>query len=275
MATAQFSPTQQLGIIGLGVMGQALCQAFFKQGLIDEKSVWGTTRTQASCDKLSQQLGFSVTKQYDAFLPHTRVVLVCVKPARVTEVLQQLHQRGLRSDALVISIVAGKRISQLQEALPAGNPVIRAMPNTPCLVGQGMTALSVSEHVAATDLDLAKALFASVGQTLELDEKYFDAVTGLSGSGPAYMYLMMEALADGGVRVGLPRDVAMALVVQMALGAATMIRTTGKHPAALRDDVTTPAGCTIAGLLTLEDGKIRSVLARAVEEATKTAAGLS
>ena len=154
------------------------------------------------------------------------------------------------------------------------NPVVRAMPNTPAVVGEGMTVICRGRYASKTDLQRAQAIFEAVGRCLPVDEVHFNAVTALSGSGPGYQFLIMEALADAGVRVGLPRQLALTLVAQTALGAARMVLTTGRHPAALRDDVTTPAGCTIAGLLMLEDGRIRSVLARAVEEATKTSAHL-
>jgi len=146
---------------------------------------------------------------------------------------------------------------------------VRAMPNTPSLVGHGMTVYCGGRWAKESHLECSRKIFSSVGKALEVEEHYFNAITALSGSGPAYMYLVMESLADAGVRVGLPRDLAMELVAQTMLGSARMVQETGRHPAALRDDVTTPAGCTIGGLLMLEDGKIRSVLARAVEEATK------
>jgi pyrroline-5-carboxylate reductase len=173
----------------------------------------------------------------------------------------------------VIYTAAGVALGTLEKIL-ANVAVVRAMPNTPCVVREGITAICGGTRATAEHVRRARAIFESVGRCVELQETHFDAVTGLSGSGPAYFYLMMEALADGGVRVGLPRDIAMELVVQVARGAAEMVRQTGRHPAHLRDDVTTPAGCTIAGLLILEDGKIRSVLARAVEEATRIAQGL-
>jgi pyrroline-5-carboxylate reductase len=148
------------------------------------------------------------------------------------------------------------------------------MPNTPAVVGAGMTVICRGRYAPKSALDRAQSIFESVGKCLPLDEVHFNAVTALSGSGPAYQFLIMEALADAGVRVGLPRQLALTLVAQTALGAARMVLDSGRHPAALRDDVTTPAGCTIAGVLMLEDGKIRSVLARAVEEATKVSAHL-
>jgi pyrroline-5-carboxylate reductase len=148
------------------------------------------------------------------------------------------------------------------------------MPNTPCIVGEGMTVICRGTYATPVHLARARQVFECVGQCLQTDEMHFNAITALSGSGPAYQYLIMEAMADAGVRVGLPRDIALSLVAQTALGAARMVQTSGRHPAALRDDVTTPAGCTIGGLLMLEDGKIRSVLARAIEEATRIAGQL-
>ena len=148
------------------------------------------------------------------------------------------------------------------------------MPNTPCVVGEGMTAICRGPRATPVHVEQARRIFECVGRAVETEEKHFNAITALSGSGPAYHYLIMEAMADAGVRVGLPRDLALTLVAQTTLGAARMVQTSGRHPAALRDDVTTPAGCTIGGLLMLEDGKIRSVLARAIEEATRIASKL-
>ncbi|MEQ1506690.1 MAG: pyrroline-5-carboxylate reductase, partial [Myxococcota bacterium] len=174
---------------------------------------------------------------------------------------------------LLISICAGVSTARLA-ALAPDAAVIRAMPNTPCTIGEGMTVLSPGPRATAAHLDAATRMFGAVGRVRVLDEKHLDAVTGLSGSGPAFACVILEALADGGVRMGLPRDVAIELAAQSFQGAARMVLVTGKHPAALKDEVTTPAGCTIAGLLTMEDGKIRSVLARTIEEATRVASGL-
>jgi len=188
--------------------------------------------------------------------------------------MNALVSKGLAPHTLVISILAGVSTEKLEGHLGTANPVVRAMPNTPCIVGEGMTVVCGGRNASAHHLARARRIFEGVGKCLAADESHFDAITALSGSGPGYLYLVMEALADAGVRVGLPRQMALSLVSQTVLGAARMVQLSGRHPAALRDDVTTPAGCTIAGLLMLEDGKIRSVLARAVEEATRTAARL-
>jgi pyrroline-5-carboxylate reductase len=212
---------------------------------------------------------------YYARVADADVLLFCVKPKQAPKVLAALREHaGLRPDTLLISIMAGTTIDQLESQLGTANPWVRAMPNTPCIVREGMTALCGGTHATPQHLARARQVFTCVGRCIEADETHFNAITALSASGPAYQYLIMEALADAGVRVGLPRHVALELVAQMVLGSARMVQVTGRHPAALRDDVTTPAGCTIGGLLMLEDGKLRSVLARAVEEATRIAAGL-
>ena len=173
-----------------------------------------------------------------------------------------------------MSILAGTTLAQLESLTRTENPWVRAMPNTPCIVREGMTAICPGSHATADHLGLVRRIFECVGRCVQTDEQHFNAITALSGSGPAYYYLIMEAMADAGVRVGLARDLALTLVTQTALGSARMVQAADRHPAALRDDVTTPAGCTIGGLLMMEDGKIRSVLARAIEEATRIAAGL-
>lgn len=264
----------KLGVIGAGVMGKALIQGLVGGKVVPVKKIWAAARTEASCEKVETELGVSGCTKYDAILPETEVILLCVKPYQVDKVLEQLRKAKLNPDTLIISIVAGTSIATIESKLGTKNPVIRAMTNTPCIVAQGMTVICPGSHAKKGHMAVAHEIFESVGQCIELEEQHFDAITGLTGSGPAYLYLIMEALADGGVRVGLPRDVALKVVAQTVLGAATMVQKSGRHPAALRDDVTTPAGCTIGALLVMEDGKIRSVLARAVEEATRIASGL-
>jgi pyrroline-5-carboxylate reductase len=263
-----------LGVIGVGVMGQALVRGLLSKGVLRSEQVWGTERNEAQCQAVHKLLGIPMTTQCADLLARTDIILLCVKPNKVTAALQQLKKQGLRPETLVMSIAAGVTVEMLESALGSQNPVVRAMPNTPATVGQGLTVICGGSHAQDFHLAQAREVFESVGTCLELEETHFDAVTGLSGSGPAYLFLIMEALADGGVRVGLPRDMALKIVSQMVLGAATMVKETGRHPAALKDDVTTPAGCTIGALLVLEDGKIRSVMARAVEEATNIASQL-
>jgi pyrroline-5-carboxylate reductase len=271
MTAAEF---RKLGVIGAGVMGQALIRGLMARKLVHAKNIWAAAKTEASCEKIRADLRIAALTDYSGELPDTDVLLLCVKPNGLRQVLEELKSAKLSPDTLVISIVAGQSIAWIEEGLSAKNPVIRAMTNTPCLVGQGMTAVCLGKYAKPRHLAIAQQIFEAVGICMELDEIHFNAVTGLSGSGPAYMYLIMEALADGGVRVGLPREAALRIVAQTLLGAAMMVQKSGRHPAALRDDVTTPAGCTIGALLVMEDGKIRSVLARAVEEATLIAGEL-
>ena len=265
---------QTLGVIGAGVMGRTLLQGLFDSGAISREQAWASAKTQSTCDEASTELGIPVVTDYRSRVVDAGMILVCVKPKQAANVTASLKAAGIRPGTLLISIMAGATIAQLESALGTDNPWIRAMPNTPCVVREGITVICPGTHTTADHMARAQRVFEAVGQCLPTEEGYFNAITALSGSGPAYQYLIMEAFADAGVRVGLPRHLALTLVAQTAVGAARMVLTTGRHPAALRDDVTTPAGCTIGGLLMLEDGKIRSVLARAIEEATKIAGSL-
>jgi len=265
-----------IGVIGAGVVGRALIQGMLSSGAVSRSGIWAVTRSGASAEHAAKDAGVTVyagLRKARASIAKAETILLCVKPKDVVAVARELRELGLPSRALVISTASGVALATLEKVL-ADVAVVRAMPNTPCVVREGITAICGGARASVEHVRRARAIFESVGRCVELQETLFDAVTGLSGSGPAYLYLVMEALADGGVRVGLPRDIAMELVVQVARGAAEMVRQTGRHPARLREDVTTPAGCTIGALLILEDGKIRSVLARAVEEATRIARGL-
>jgi pyrroline-5-carboxylate reductase len=273
--TPLVEPGRTLGVIGAGVMGHTLIQGLLESGAIAREQMWATARTEATCEKAAATLGIPVEVGYQHRVPGAGMILVCVKPGQAAKVLGALRGASPCADALLISIMAGATTAQLESLLGTANPWVRAMPNTPCIVREGMSVICGGRYAKPEHLARAQRVFEAVGECAAVDETYFNAITALSGSGPAYQYLIMEALADAGVRVGLPRHLALKLVAQTALGAARMVQTSGRHPAALRDDVTTPAGCTIGGLLMLEDGKIRSVLARAVEEATRIAAQLA
>ncbi len=269
------APGKTLGVIGVGVMGKAILRGLLNSASVTADQAWGTSRSAQTCVTTAAELGVPVERDVAHLLPTADILVLCVKPAQAAAAVATLRNSGnLPPQTLLISIVAGVSLAQLQSLLGTGNPLVRAMPNTPCVVGEGMTALAGGEGTTPAHLARARQVFECVGRCVETEERHFDAITALSGSGPAYQYLIMEAMADAGVRVGLPRDLALTLVAQTALGAARMVQTSGRHPAALRDDVTTPAGCTIGGLLMLEDGKIRSVLARAIEEATRIVATL-
>lgn len=267
--TSLLASGRTLGVVGAGVMGQTLMKGLLDAGLVSRRHLWATAKTQASCDEVAASLNIDTMRDYREAAGEAGIILVCVKPGQIATVAGMLREAQLRPDTLLISILAGVSTERLESLLGLPNVWVRAMPNTPCVVRQGMTVVCGGRGATAAHLDLAQQIFSSVGRCTVVEEHYCNAITALSGSGPAYMYLVMEALADAGVRVGLPRDLALELVAQTMLGSARMVQDTARHPASLRDDVTTPAGCTIGGLLMLEDGKIRSVLARAVEEATR------
>ncbi len=276
MTEANPAKNLTIGVIGAGVMGGVLIKGMLDAGLIPKSNLFASVHSEKSKRRVGEAFGIRVEIGYPAaWIAQTDVFLVCVKPPRVGAVLRQLAESGkLKADALTISIAAAVTIETMERDLP-GAAVIRAMPNTPCRIGAGATAIVPGTRAGARELDVARAIFGSVGMCLELSERHLDAVTAVSGSGPAYGFLIMEALADGAVKVGLPREVAFQLVSQSMLGAALMMQRTGRHPAMLKDEVTTPSGCTISALLALEDGGIRSTLARAVEAAARSAASLA
>ena len=266
---------QTLGVIGAGVMGRTLIRGLIDSGAIERERIWASAKTAASCERAAESLGIPVEQDYRPHVPTSGLILLCVEPKQAAGVLTSLPAAGLTPKTLLISIMAGAPTQALEAMVGTENPLVRAMPNTPCIVREGMSVICAGKHASPDHLARAQRVFEAVGQCLAMDESRFNAITALSGSGPAYQYLIIEALADAGVRVGLPRQLALKLVAQTALGSAKMVQTTGRHPAELRDDVTTPAGCTIGGLMMLEDGKIRSVLARAVEEAARIAGQLA
>jgi pyrroline-5-carboxylate reductase len=267
--------SQHIALIGAGTMGQTIATGLVRAGIVPAERLTVLDHDTNKTTALARDLGVRMASSAAEACKQSDVILLCVKPKDVSGVIQTLRDAGaLHADTVVISIAAGVATASVERDAGIALPVVRAMPNTPSLVGQGMTGVCKGTHATDAHVAIAREMFTTLGRCLTLEEKHMDVVTGLSGSGPAFVYVMLEALADGGVMCGLPRATATDLVAQVALGAATMILSTGRHPSALKDDVTTPGGCTIAGLLALEDGKIRSVLARAVETATETAAGL-
>jgi len=264
---------QRLVILGCGTMGEAILGGLLRADRAQPSQVVVTARRAERAQRLGELHGVSaVLDNYGACTQGT-IVLVALKPQRMAEVLDDDRMREALTDTLVISIAAGVAISTLQGWLP-GSTIIRAMPNTPCLIGEGMTVLASGKGVTEVQRSHARSIFESVGHCVELEDKHMDAVTSLNGSGPAFAYVILEAFADGGVMMGLPRDIALQIAARVLQGSARMVLDTGSHPAALKDQVTTPAGSTIAGLLTMEDGRIRSVLARTIQEATRVASGL-
>ena len=262
-----------LAVIGAGTMGEAIIRGLLASGKLAAKQIIATDRRAEVLAVLHRKHGVRTTTHNTEAAEAASVVLVAVKPHEVATVFETPEMRTRLTGKLVISIAAGVRVGQLSALLP-GAAVIRAMPNTPCLIGEGMTVIARGAGVTDAEAKVASEIFCAVGRCLELEDKLMDAVTSLNGSGPAFAYVFLEAMCDGAVRMGLRRDAAMEIAAQMFQGAARMVLQTGQHPAALKDQVTTPAGCTIAGLLTMEDGRIRSVIARAVEEAANVASRL-
>jgi pyrroline-5-carboxylate reductase len=261
---------RRLGFLGGGAMGEALAAGVLAAG-VPAAHVRAADPDPARRKRLEQALGIEAGDDNAAVVAASDVVVLAVKPALVGGVLAALG--GAAAPALAkplwISIAAGVPLAALAGALPPGARVVRAMPNTPALVQAGATAFVAGSACSADDRALAQALFASVGHAWEAPaEALLDAVTGLSGSGPAYVFVFLEALADAGVRMGLPRDAAHALAVQTVLGAARLAQETGRHPAALKDQVTSPGGTTIAGLERLEARGFRAAVHEAVAAAT-------
>jgi pyrroline-5-carboxylate reductase len=266
---------RRLAIVGAGTMGRAIAAGLHRAGALSDASLALVDHRRAAADALARDVPGAAVRDLADACREADVVLLCVKPKDVPEVLGALAAANALAHApLLVSICAGVSIASLEAGTGGRVPVVRAMPNTASQIGRGCTV--VSRGALATDehLAVATAIFSGVGRCLTLDERHLDAVTAVSASGPAFIYVVLEALTDGAVSCGLPRDAAMELVARMTQGAAEMVLATGRHPAALKDDVTTPGGCTIAGLMVLEDGRARSVLARTIETTARVAAGL-
>ena len=262
-----------LAVLGCGTMGRAIVTGLLEGGILHAEQVVGTVTRADSAHALSDALGIRVLTDNVTAVQLAEVVVIAVKPQVAYQVLSQPDLQSALAGRLVISIAAGVRIEQLEAWLP-DTAIIRAMPNTPCTIREGMTVVSPGSRAEPHHVQHALDIFGAVGRCRVLPQKYLDAVTALGGSGPAFACVLLEAMADGGVMMGLPRDVAVEIAAQSMQGAARLVLQTGAHPAALKDAVTTPAGCTIAGLLTMEDGRIRSTLARTIQEATRVAGGL-
>jgi pyrroline-5-carboxylate reductase len=263
-----------VAILGAGKMGGSLLAAITKSRDSRFAALCATVKHAHRAATLTKQLGIAVSTDNAQAIRDAHIVLLCVKPAYVQPVLQEIRS-DLREDALVISIATAVTTQVIEATLGRHLAVIRAMPNTACRIGQGMTALCGGRFATEQHLGEAAVLFGLMGRTAEVDESMMDAVTGLSASGPAFIFTIIEALAEGGIRVGLPRELATTLAAQATLGAAAMVLETGAHPAVLKSEVTTPGGCTVEGLLELESGSIRATLIRAVDTTTRKAGTLA
>jgi pyrroline-5-carboxylate reductase len=265
--------TRRLGFLGAGNMSGALIKGLLHAKVLPPERILASDVKADRLEHLNKIHGIRTTTDNHALLRESDVVVLAVKPQAIDKVLTDVGA-DLRSDQLLISVAAGVPIDALEARLPAGARVVRSMPNTPATVQAGATAIAGGAHAHEDDLRIARELFEAVGRVVVLDEALLDAVTGLSGSGPAYVMLIIEALADGGVKVGLHRDTALLLAAQTVYGSAQLLLETGEHPGRLKDMVTSPGGTAIAGLHTLESGALRKTLIDAVEVASKRAAEL-
>jgi len=261
---------KRLAVLGAGKLGEALIKGLLQANVIEAQRVRVTAGHQQRLDYIRDRFGIEGTLSNKAAAEGASVIILAVKPQAVEAVLGEIGD-SLAPDQMLISVAASVSTAFIEKHLKAPVPVVRAMPNTPCLLNKGMTGISPGKNATGEHSALAKFIFDSVGRTIVADEKHMDAITGLSASGPAFIYIVIESLAEAGVKVGLPRDVATELAAQTVVGAGSMVLETEEHPAKLKDMVTTPAGCTIDGILELEDGGLRVTLIKAVVKATQRA----
>ena len=258
----------KITIIGGGNMGEALLAGFLADGVTTPAGLWVTDVASDRLAALRQRYGVRTGNDNAAAAAWADVIVLAVKPQAMDAVLDGLKDR-LSERPLIVSVAAGIPLSRITARLGSARKLVRVMPNTPCLVRAGASAIAISPAVSVEERALTVRLFEAVGTVVVVEERLMDAVTGLSGSGPAYVFQIIEALADGGVKVGLPRDTALTLAAQTVLGAAKQVLETGEHPARLKDKVASPGGTTIAGLHALEAGGVRAAVIAAVEAATK------
>ncbi len=261
---------RRFAFVGAGNMAEALVRGLVASGEVDPRDVVLSARRRERAERAAERLGASAAADNPSCVRGADVVMLCVKPQVMHAVLAAVG-RDIPRDALVISVAAGVPTAAIEGHLAPGQRVVRAMPNTAAVVRQSATGIAPGSAATDEDLELAREVFGSVGRAVVVEESQLDAVTGLSGSGPAYIFLIIDALADAGVKVGLSRDVAMELAAQTVKGSAQLLIETGEHPGRLKDQVTSPGGTAIAGLHTLEAGGLRTTLITAVETATRRA----
>ena len=259
---------RSVGFVGAGNMGEALIKGLLAANLVPAEAIHATDVRLERLKELNRQYGIQVASDNAELIRHADIVILAVKPQIMEAVLTEIAPAVTRRK-LLISIAAGVSTAKIRAVLHKDARLIRVMPNTPALVREGVTAVAKAEGLEADDLETAGEIFSAVGRVVVLGEELMDAVTGLSGSGPAYIAVVIESLADGGVRMGLDRITAMTLATQTVLGAATLLRETGLHPGAVKDMVCSPGGTSIAGIAALEEGGIRTTFIKAVERATQ------
>lgn len=263
----------KLTFLGAGAMAQALVRGLVEAKLAAPADIVLLSASGESARALADEIGGRAVTSASEAVKGADVIVLAMKPHQLESALAQVREQ-VTPDQLIISLLAGASTARVEACFAAPVPVVRAMPNTPSLVGAGAAAICVGRHAGAADLEKARALFEAVGLCVTIPENQMDAVVGVSGSGPAYVFAFIEALADGGVRVGLPRALAQQLAAQTVMGAARMVLKTGEHPGVLKDRVASPGGTTIAGLHELERGGFRGVVMNAVVAASERSSEL-
>lgn len=261
---------RRIAFVGAGNMAEALLRGLVHSGDVVATDLSASGKRPEKVARLAERYGFRAASTNAACVEGAEVVVLATKPQVLPSVLSSLAP-AVPPGALLVSVAAGVTTAAIEQQLRPGTRVVRAMPNTAAMVGRSATAIAPGANATEEDLALSRAIFEAVGRVVVVDEVHLDAVTGLSGSGPAYIFLIMEALADAGVKVGLSREIALELAAQTLLGSAHMLLETGEHPGRLKDQVTSPGGTAIAGLHTLEAGGLRTTLINAVEAATRRA----
>lgn len=261
---------KKLAVVGVGKLGEALIAGLLKQGDLKAAEVVGSVGQQSSIDRVKERLGIEASTDNKELIKGKDIILLAVKPQNMDFILSEINE-VISPKQVVISVAASVTTTFIQERLKESVPVIRAMPNTPSVINAGMTGLCTGLYASESDKKIAEAIFKCVGETVFVDESLMDGVTALSASGPAYLYVIIESLAEAGVKLGIPRDVSTLLAAQTMYGSARMVLESKAHPALLKDSVTTPAGCTIDGLMELEEGKLRVTLVKAVVKAAERA----
>ena len=259
---------EKIGFIGGGKMGEALVKGLLRVKLSSADNIIVSDVDKKRCQALEKETGIKTTQENREVITNSDVIILATKPNVMGVILEEL-KNDITSEHLVVSIAAGIPLNFMESSLNDGCRAIRVMPNTPCLVGEAAAGYALGKNATRNDGELVGRILNAVGKSFLLEEKYLDAVTGLSGSGPAFIYMVIDALADGGVKMGLPRDVATELAAQTTFGAAKMVLEAGMHIGELKDSVTSPGGTTIEGLHALEKGGLTNALINAVEVATK------
>ena len=266
---------KKIGFIGAGTMAKAIIKGLLNSGAVPAENIMASEISADLAKKASDFLGINVITDNKEVTKKSDIIFLCIKPYGVIESVLYEIKDFITPEKLVVSKAAGVSTDFIEDTLSRKTHVVRVMPNTPAIVNEGMSAIAKGRHATDEQADLVLELFKNIGRAIRVPERLINAVTGISGSGPAFMFLIIDAIADGGVKLGLTKQAALELAAQTCLGAAKMVLETGKHPSVLKDEVTTPGGSTIAGLLVMEDEKVRAAMSKTVIETARAASGLA